>query len=592
VKSRGFLKIAKGLLLGSAVSTIGLLHEVSDAAAQATPNFPLPAITVDRPPVTRPARVRRRPEQVQRAPVQNPPAQDAQRSEDPRGPGNGIVANQTETGTKTNTSRMEIPQSISIVTRQQMDLQKPRTLLEATRYTLGIRENSGGNDTRTDLFRIRGFIAEATGLYLNGLQLPSPGLAIFRLEPFGLDRIEVLRGPSSVLYGGTNPGGLINAISKRPVFTPFGHLEFGVNNYGNRYGAFDVGGSGTPGADGRNTVAYRLTGLGKAGGTQTDYIQDDRWFIAPAITFKPNEDTKLTVLGQYQKDQSNNINFLPYVGTVVPAAYGRIQTSLFTGEPSTDKITREQAMIGYEFEHRFNEVFTVRQNTRYSQVETQYFNAAGLGYVGTPTAVQASLRRGLLNSQPSASVFNVDNQLQANFATGWLSHTVLAGVDYKRLSYDDRSVQSLVTPFNLLNPNYGVLTPVLPFTTDTSNLQKQTGLYLQDQIKFDRFTLVVSGRQDYVDSDTLFNLTPALSRSGNDSAFSGRAGLIYTSALGLAPYVAYSRSFQPVIGVNPTTLTPYLPETGEQYEVGVKRATCRPSSWHDARDRSPENALR
>src|SRR5262249_56525169 len=134
-----------------------------------------------------------------------------------KGRGNGIVATQTESGTKTNTPRIEIPQSVSIVTREQMDLLKPKTLLEATRYTPGIRENSGGNDTRTDLFRIRGFVAEATGLYLNGLQLPSPGFAIFRLEPFGLDRIEVLRGPSSVLYGGTNPGGLINAISQPPT---------------------------------------------------------------------------------------------------------------------------------------------------------------------------------------------------------------------------------------------------------------------------------------------------------------------------------------------------------------------------------------
>jgi iron complex outermembrane receptor protein len=229
-------------------------------------------------------------------------------------------------------------------------------------------------------------------------------------------------------------------------------------------------------------------------------------------------------------------------------------------------------MIGYEFEHRFNDVFTVRQNARYSYIHTDYFNPAGSGWaVGSPTATTAVLNRRTLSTHPTLGVFNVDNQLESHFFSGPLQHTVLFGVDYKRVSFEDRSGFGLATPgIDVLNPQYNQTIPNVPISTNIDTTQSQLGVYLQDQIKLDRWTLVLSGRQDFVRTNNVNNLTPANSRVGNDSAFSGRAGLIYTSDIGLAPYVSYTRSFQPNIGLNAGTNQPLVPETGEQYEVGVK----------------------
>lgn len=499
---------------------------------------------------------------------------EAEGAENPKGPGRGIVATRTESATKTNTPRIETPQAVSVITRDQMQILRPKSVLEATRYSPAVRENSGGTDTRTDLFRIRGFSAEASGLFLNGLQLPSPGFAIFRLEPYGLDRIEVLRGPSAALYGGSSVGGLINAISKRPTFTPFGEVEIGINQYGNRYGAFDVGGPITSGAKATAQWAYRFTGLGKMGGTQTDFIDDDRIFVAPAVSYRPSLDTTFTLLAQFQKDRTNNIPFLPYVGTVRPASFGFIPTSLNTGEPGVDKIEREQAMLGYEFEHRVNDVFTARQNARYSYVHTAYYTPVTRGYLASPPNAVGTMGRLTLNAHPTAAVFNVDNQLEARFATGPLSHTVLFGVDLKHVTFNDRNGFGAAPSFNVLNPVYNQAIPNATITTSNDYTQRQLGVYVQDQIKLDRFTLVLSGRQDVVKTDMTNNFNAALNRASDESAFSGRAGLIYTSAIGLAPYVSYARSFEPVLGLAGTQL--FVPETGEQYEVGVK---FQPEGW-------------
>ncbi|MGO4386098.1 TonB-dependent siderophore receptor [Microvirga sp. 2YAF29] len=487
------------------------------------------------------------------------------------GPVNGYVATRTTSGSKTDTPIIETPQAISVIGREQIVDQGAQTVVEATRYSPGIRSESFGGDPRNDWFLIRGFAAQDTGYYLDSLQLFSTAFATFKLEPYGLERIEVLRGPTSVLYGGNNPGGMLNAISKKPPMTPSREVTFGINNYGNAYGAFDLGGPvALDGNSNGNQFYYRIVGLGRIGDTQVDYTDDDRAFIAPSLTWKPNDDTTLTILGSYQRDKTNGQNFLPYVGTVVPAPYGRISTKLFTSNPGYDSFEREQAMIGYQFEHRFNDSWTVRQNLRYNHLTIDFQTLYGLGYAAPPTATEALLSRGNFITTPRVDLFTVDNQAETKFVTGPLAHTLLFGLDYKRYSIDDNQGFEMGPSLNMLNPVY---TPVsAPTSRYTLNniVQSQVGAYVQDQIKIDRFTLVLSGRHDWVNTDTTNYLFPGASTDGDDHKFSGRAGLIYNTDFGIAPYLTYSRSFNPLIGTNSATQRPLDPETGEQIEVGVK----------------------
>jgi iron complex outermembrane receptor protein len=500
-------------------------------------------------------------------PAASPPTAAAERGD---GPVPGFVASRTTSGTKTDTPLLQTPQAVTVISADQIATQKAQTISEALRYAPGVKSEPFGNDTRNDWFNLRGFQAEQRGLYLDNLQLFSTSFATFKLEPFGMERIEVLRGPSAVLYGGGNPGGLINAISKKPLFTPYNYVEFGVNNFGRTYGAFDFSGPVFPTGwkVGDGEFYYRMTGLARAGGTQTDFTGDDRYYIAPAFTWKPNEGTTLTVLGSFTYDSTNGQNFLPYRGTVVPAPFGTIPTRLFTSDRGLDRFNRTQAFAGYQLEHQIDDVFKFRQNLRYSYLDLDFRTVYGFG-----ADAFGNLTRINFDTRPRVNLFNVDNNLEAKFDTGLLSHTVLFGLDYRRYSLADNQASGFLGPdFNLLT-GIGLPNRALTFSDryiSARFTQDQLGTYVQDQIKFDRWTLVLSGRYDFVSTDTNNYKEPFNSASGQEGRFSGRAGLIYTSEWGIAPYVSYANSFNPQVGIDVVTKRPLRSETGEQVEVGVK----------------------
>lgn len=492
----------------------------------------------------------------------------------------GLAPERSATATKTSTKLSETPQSIGVVGKEQIELLRPRSVLEAARYTPSVADSAGGSDTRTDLFQIRGFGANATGLFLDGLQLPSPNFAIFRLEPFGLERLEILRGPTSVLYGGASPGGLINGVSKTPLWAPYAHVETGVNNFGNAYGAFDVSGQFSRGepapglvskdapATASDDFAYRIVGLGRLGDAYPDKTRDERAYIAPSFTWR-GDDTRLTVLGSYQRDWSNSLNFLPYEGTVVRAPFGRISRKFFSGEPSRDTFKREQAMIGYQFEHDFNNTLTFRQNARYAHLESKYDGMFGGGYATPPTANSGLMARSPLFENPRLGVGNVDNQLEARFDTGPLSHTALAGLDYRRISFLDRRARGTADPIDVLDPGYGGAVNYTFFQRAKVE-RDQLGVYLQDQIKLGRLSFTLGGRQDWVSTDFENRLGVATKDQSKENAFSGRAALLYAFDNGFSPYVSYATSFEPQVGLRGGGDALLKAQEGEQYEAGLK----------------------
>ena len=343
------------------------------------------------------------------------------------GPVPGYVANESVAGTKTATPIIEIPQSLSVIGAEQIRDQKLVSKFDDTlRYTPGVIAATFGTDFRDDWFLIRGFDAQQDSLFLDGMALTYFAFAGFKLQPFNLERVEVLRGPSAVMYGGSSPGGLVNAVSKLPPVEPIRYLEAGVNNFGNAYSQFDFGGPVAT-QPGNGKMLYRIVGQVQGGGTQTDYVNNDNYFIAPSVTWLPDVDTRLTVFAMASHNQTRAPNFLPYVGTVTAAPFGRIPTDLFTGDPSADRYGRTQEMVSYQFEKHLSDNATFRQNGRAAHVEVKYTGLFGQGYATTPAA--ADIMRGNFLAASKATQLNLDNQFEYRFATGPFQHTTLIGLD-------------------------------------------------------------------------------------------------------------------------------------------------------------------
>ncbi|TKT55869.1 TonB-dependent siderophore receptor [Rhizobiaceae bacterium LC148] len=496
----------------------------------------------------------------------------ADAASDATGPVQGYVAKSSTAGSKTGTPLNEIPQAVSVVGKQEMDDRGVVNKVdEALRYTPGVVAAPYGTDPDTDWFYIRGFEATQTGVFMDGLHLFSYGFGGFQIDPFMLERVEVLKGPASVLYGGSNPGGIVNMVRKRPTDEPYYYTETGINSNGNAFGGFDI--SDKVGSS--DTMTYRLTGKIAGGDNYSDYSHDLRGFIMPQLTISPDDATKFTIWGYAGAlDQVHVGNgFLPYVGTVVDAPFGRIPRDFFPGEPDLDKGRYDQQMIGYDLEHEFDGGWKVSSNFRYGHLDKYEFGPYPYLYA-TPTA----LNRIGFEGDTTADSLAWDNRIENEFELGGATHKVMAGIDYRYYRIDN--VQNSVfgagfppSPFpgtiDVLNPNYGQTQPPLSPLYDEVLTMNQVGFYVQDQIRFgENWLLTLNGRYDYVHSNFDNQLTPASSYKSSDNAWSGRAGLAYEFDNGLTPYVSAATFFNPLVGTGASG--PLVPEEGEQFEAGIK----------------------
>ena len=490
-------------------------------------------------------------------------------------PVSGYVAGVTTTGSKTDTPIIEAPQSLGVVTRDQIDDQAPQSVAQALRYTAGVLPEIRPS-ARYDSVFVRGFGGQGTGAafvnFLDGLrQGRGGGFGVPNVDPWLLERIEVLRGPASVLYGQTGSGGLVNLVSRRPTATPINEVRLEAGSYGTLQTLFDFGGPAT--ADG--TVQYRLTGVLRRSETQYDFSPEERIAIAPAVTWRPSDRTTITFLSSYQHDPSGGFyNFVPASGTVLPNPNGRLRSNFFGGEPDYNRFDRTQASVGYQLEHRVDDTWTVRQNFRYSHIDAEVNVLSIQSVTNNRTG-----NRSATYLSDHANYYALDNQAQATFTTGPVRHTALFGVDYFRNS--SRTLQSTVTAnvptIDLFAPRYFGGSPLIrpPLTGLTNQELDQIGLYAQDQIAYDRFRFNLGVRYDNARIGTtghFANGAPTLQRGQVDTEVTYRAGALYLFDSGFAPYASYSTSFLPNSGFTAVQrgATPFQPTTGEQYEVGVK----------------------
>jgi iron complex outermembrane receptor protein len=476
----------------------------------------------------------------------------------------GYVASSSSIGTRTGAPLNETPQSISVITAGLIRDQNAQNMSEVLRYSAGVRSEMYGVDNRGDWFSLRGGSEGST--LLNGLRRPLSGYwGNVRDEPFGLEQVEVLRGPSSVMAGQNGPGGVVNLVSKRPQAVSANEIAIQYGTYDHKQVSFDS----TGGVNESGTVLYRVVGLVRDSETQVDHTQDERQFIAPSLTWRPNEDTSLTLLTEYQHDWSNNTTgFFPWSGMILPAPNGPIPDDTFIGEPDWDKYEGTRYRVGYAFDRKINDTWTLSHNARYDHVEGDirgmYANFWEGGFI-LPDG--RSLNRTWYIDRTHTKVANANLNLIGNFEHGRFEHTVLVGADILWSVNKVEGVSGAATPLDVYNPIYGTFPqPIAAFGPADRSRANEYGLTLQDQIKFAKRWVFVPGlRYDSIQS-TVDN-----GDGYKDDALTTRVGLVFLADGGWSPYVSYSESFQGAPGVD-FAGDAFKPLRGEQVEAGLKWA--------------------
>lgn len=518
------------------------------------------------------------------------------------GPDFSYLGISSRTATKTDLPISETPRAVSVVTREQMDDRASVSISDALQYTPSIQTNYYGEDNKQDWFVIRGFQQAGAGLYQDGTRLYSAGFYSWQIDPFGLERVEILRGPASVLYGQNPPGGVINVVSKRPQFNGgSGQVAVEYGSFDRKQISLDVN------SEINDELAFRLLALGRKNGTRVDNVEAERLFLAPSLAWKISDDTKLTVLTSYQKDDSDPyLQFLPMEGTLTDNPNGKISDSTAIGNPDWEKFEREQLSLGYEFEHAFNSDLSFFQAARYSRMDIDLrqiyslnysADTAGLGPLLDPTGERQTVLRGASTEEGHSDAFNMDNRIVYAFNTGMVDHTLLAGIDYQQIKIKSKDFAAdplvadgndlLNTPLGVLpNPNFNVYQPSYTnniVLVDSSTFQpltdadretrkienRQLGLYLQDQLRIANRWVVQAGVRYDDATNKQHNTSTGDKWKADYEEWTTSLGGAYVSDIGLTPYVSYAQSFEPILDTR-LAEQPSKPERGESYEAGLK----------------------
>lgn len=462
-----------------------------------------------------------------------------------------------ETAAKTSIPAGKVPYAVHTVTRRHLDEREPQDIAGTLSYTGGVSGGYRGENTHLEM-SVRGTGNKSDGgaspLYWDGMAY-SAGL---ELSPYALEKIDVLKGPASVLYGQGNPGGIVNLISKTPTGSGTNEIIAKTGSGSRAQLGLDIDRSLNDNLD------YRIVAEGRQSDWQEKHVRQRALMLAPSFTWKPGPDTSLTLLGFYERrPEAGNRNFLPAAGTLYPVGGLTIARDLLTADTGWRDINNTHAHTGYRFSHRFNDAFTLRQNLRYSRTKDYLKSLIVWGdSVGTEVPRKARI------FDDNIREFQIDTQGETRFSTGPVHHTLLAGVDYRRLSSNGRYYLGDAPGLDWANPVYGVYAGTPDLVTDEHKMLRQTGFYLQNQAEAGRLNILLGSRYDRASSTTDDFLTGNFSRD-KDGKFTWRAGAVYNFGNGLSPYASYSTSFLPEAGTDAEG-SRLKPTTAAQYEVGVK----------------------
>lgn len=469
------------------------------------------------------------------------------------------------TGTKTDTALLELPQPIKVITADQYEAQGAISISDTVKYAAGVLANPYGRDTRVDGFNVRGLDALQ---FRDGMRDIFSYYASITSDPYNFSRVEIVRGPASVLFGQGSIGGLVNLVSKTPDFTTRGELSL-------VYGSFDrkevLGDVNLALAD---NLAVRFVGRARDADTYVDHVPDDRVMFAPSIRWQPTPDTDIVLTGLYQEDDTGSTSqFLPIVGTFRPntVAGAQLDRYTFVGKAGWDRYNGRSLQGGASITHSFSDAIKLSLKARYIDSDLEYNTHYADSYTNPqdPFSVYGTNGRTIAliadASDARLNVFSTDNNLQFNFNTGAnIEHKLLLGVDYSWNKVQKRYAGGFEI-VDLYDIDYDALATYDPSGAFTTESQKQLGIYVQDQIRFfDRISVVLGARRDRVTG----------SSGQKDNATTFRAGVIGEIGAGISPFISYTESFLPVAGRidngDGTFGDPYRPQTGTQYEAGIK----------------------
>lgn len=500
------------------------------------------------------------------------------------------TADSARSATKTETPLIETPQAVSVISRERIEDIGALSLQDALRYTAGVRTGAYGFDTRNDSAIIRG---TEFAQYQDGLRALFGSYNNVRADVYALERVTIVRGPSSVLYGQGPSGGMINLTSKRPQLEPAHELRAEYGSFERRQIAFD---STAPLTE-SGSLAYRLVALVRKSETQVDFVESDRWFVAPSLRWSPAEWLRWTVLGHFQEDDSGSSSaFLPWEGTVLPNRNGRIPTNRFVSEPEFDRYDTEQQAVASLLEIDLGSRWTFHQNARYSDSAAYYYSMYPNIYTGDPYLLNPIRRDSVLRvtyaTEPELEAITTDQRITGRWQWGPVANLLLAGIDITHVRTNER--EGLLDParivvqglFDLYEPEYGrFIAPEL--TAQPELITRQTGYYLQNQIHVGEHLVALAGAR-FDTASTEEEGSPDI----EDEVTSLRGGLLYRFDAGFAPYVSYAESFEPVPQLDGEG-EPFEPVVGRQIEAGLKyqppdAQTLITATWFDIEE---ENRL-
>ncbi len=475
-----------------------------------------------------------------------------------------VVTSQMQSGaTKIATPDIETPQSVSIITREQFEEQGAISVRQAVSYTPGVYSNQIGASNRFDYIVLRGFSdGSLDNVYLDGLKMmgDTNSHSSLVVDPWFLENIEVVRGPASVLYGRSSPGGIVALTSRKPSFDPGGEIKLFAGNNNQRGAAFDVTGA----LDDNDRVAARLSGMTRYADSQFDTLKEQRYAIMPSLTWRITDQTRLDLMAYLHRDpEGGSHSGLPYEGTVVPHYGKKIANTFFEGEDDYDKYDRRENMVGYNFEHMFDSGWSVRQKLRYLHTKVELNQVYAAGWLN-----ETELNRGYSGSDEKMNAITLDNQLDGSVDTWAVNHRLLIGIDYQDRSNNTTGYYGAFPAIDAFNPVYGAKPDYITMYSREKHKLRQTGYYLQDQMSWDRWRFTLGGRYDQVSVSNIDKLNG--SRSDLDkNNFSSRAALLYLFDNGLAPYISYSTAFTPTsfADENGNLLDPMK---GKQWGAGLK----------------------
>jgi len=456
---------------------------------------------------------------------------------------NSVVAKELWVGGKVATSLLDTPASVSVITQKEIEQRSASTTEEVLQYTPGVISDYYGTDDRNDYFQIRGFQATT---YRDGLTLGS--MRGVREEPFAYERIEVLRGANSTLFGPADPGGSVNFVSKQPRFERIrqGYVTYG--SFDHKEAGVDVGDA----VNRSDTLAFRLTGKLQDSEREYDHSQDDNGFVMGGLTWEPTAFTSATLIVDHlRQDNTPNSGGYPK-----DREYDR---DAFFGEPSYNFHDVERTNISASFKHDFDNGFTLRSNLRHSDLSDGY----GYVYINDVAGRTGPLvDRGYLGSDGEAEQLNGNLMLQYDARFENIDSSTIVGVEYLDAHSENVSVYGSADPIDVTRPVYRGVSPAIVYH-DKDQDSTIKSLFLQQNLSFyERVILTLGMRHDSMDVSETDHLSGTRS-SDRFSENSFRSALTYIVNDEVSAYVSMVESVSPPeVGVTP--------ERGSQYELGVK----------------------